>query len=328
MNLPAKRLLLTALISALFAYLLYRALGDTNLQEVAASLDPYYLAWAFAAYVLVAIIRTLRIHAVYADEKYPLFTLFAVSNLHTLISNILPSRLGEFSFVYFMKSVFGQRMSKNTVALIFVRLLDTFVVASFFIVTAFFVGFSDAQAHLTLFVFVLLVLLGVGTFFLETFILFGVNLAKMIIQLVRLDTVKHMDRVLDFLETLTGFGMLKQKGVYGRALVATFLIWVFLMVANMMMVKALGMDLTLEMLVFSSTGAVLTSLIPITSFAALGTYELGWIGAFALVGLGREEAILTGLTVHSINFVFSVVLGLLGLLVIKINGRGNREKGR
>ncbi len=322
MNPTLKKYLLPAILSFVFLFFLFKLIGDPKaFIENIFNLNPYYLGLAFIFYTIVAIARSLRIQAVYPEEKYPLGKLVAVSNLHTFISNVFPSRLGEFSFIYLMRKVFGQHAGRNTIALIFVRIMDTFTVASFFIVSAGIVGFTHAGIdHLWVF-FMLVVLLGLASFYLDILVNIGVSLVKAIISLVKLEGVSPVRKLLDFLDALLGFKMLRSKGVYGRTMFLSFVVWTFLMLANKAMTMAMGLDLTFPVLFFASTGAVLTSLIPVTTFAAVGTYELGWIGAFALIGMGREEAIITGLTIHTINFVFSAILGGLGFLVINKSTR-------
>ena len=71
-------------------------------------------------------------------------------------------------------------------------------------------------------------------------------------------------------------------------------------------------------ILFASTGAVLTSLIPVPSLASVGTYEGGWVATLALLGIASEKALLIGFTVHVINFTFCLVLGLGGLVYLQL----------
>lgn len=316
MNLSGKRLLLPGVLSLIFIYFLFKSLGEVDVLSVLRRLNPTYLILAFLFYLVVSFSRSLRIRSAYSGEDYPLRLIFSVSNLHTFLSNVFPSRLGEVSFVVLMRKVFGEHLGRNTVALIFFRIMDTFVVSSFFIVAAIIVGLSTSAVGPLWFYFVLVVLLGLLSFYLDTLVVLGVSVVKGLVSWAKLGKVGMGEKLLGFLDTLATFKILRSKGIYGRNVFFTVVIWVFLMLVNKSVTMSLGIDLSWPLLVFSSTGAVLTSLIPITTFAAVGTYELGWIGVFALVGLSKEQAILTGLTIHTVNFLFSLLLGVVGFLVI------------
>lgn len=316
MKISNKKLLFSGFLSLIFLYFLIKSLGDLDLVHVLSILKPTYLLLAFLCYLVVAAARSFRIQTVFSEEKYPPFLLFAVSNVHTFVSNVFPSRLGELSFIYFMRQIFGQRVSKNTVVLIFVRIMDTFVVTSFFLIASFVVGLSKIRPdYLWLYLFLVL-FFGLVSFYLDMLVVVGVTLVKSLMSF--LTTNAWSEKLNRFLDSLSEIKILRRRGVYWRSLILTLVIWTFLMLANKAMTMAMGLDLSLPVLFFASTGAVLTGLIPVTTFAAVGTYELGWIGTFALMGLPKEQAILTGLTIHAINFFYSLILGGVGFIVIRM----------
>jgi hypothetical protein len=66
--------------------------------------------------------------------------------------------------------------------------------------------------------------------------------------------------------------------------------------------------------VFGAALAILTSLIPISAFASIGTLEAGWVLGFSLFGVDKDIALATGAGLHIVQLVNVVVIGVLGHL--------------
>jgi uncharacterized membrane protein YbhN (UPF0104 family) len=63
-------------------------------------------------------------------------------------------------------------------------------------------------------------------------------------------------------------------------------------------------------------GAELSAMLPISGVAALGTYEAAWALGFTRLGLGQEEAILSGFATHLLSQIHDYTLGVLALLIL------------
>lgn len=58
--------------------------------------------------------------------------------------------------------------------------------------------------------------------------------------------------------------------------------------------------------------------LPIQGIGGFGIYEGGWTAGFIFVGLSKAVAISTGFGCHSIILSFSLLLGLCGILYLKL----------
>jgi uncharacterized membrane protein YbhN (UPF0104 family) len=59
------------------------------------------------------------------------------------------------------------------------------------------------------------------------------------------------------------------------------------------------------------------TLLPIQGFANLGTHEIGWAAAFTLFGYSKAAALNIAVSSHIIWLFFVLLLGALGLLLLR-----------
>jgi uncharacterized membrane protein YbhN (UPF0104 family) len=72
--------------------------------------------------------------------------------------------------------------------------------------------------------------------------------------------------------------------------------------------------LTYFSVIFASTFAILTTVLPFQGLGNFGTLEAGWTLGFVAVGVSREMAISSGFTYHFVIILYFVVWGLWGFL--------------
>lgn len=87
--------------------------------------------------------------------------------------------------------------------------------------------------------------------------------------------------------------------------------------------RGIGMsELALWKVVLAITAAELTSLLPVKGIADFGTWESAWVLAFALMGLDRATAVLSGFSVHLVTNLFEY--GFAGLALLALSFRRKR----
>lgn len=312
-----KRYVLPLTVSAIFMWLLFKNVSALHLVDTFKNLQVRPLMMAFLCYLVVALFRGFRVHTIYKSLGVARMDALSASLVHTLASNILPGRVGELSFIVIMKQFLTTSMSQNTVSLIFLRIFDTFVVVSFFLVSFVFVGIPRTHSTLAI-LFLIMIGLALTAYYLDLAVGLGLRIVDYILG-INLWAEKNVTQKLkSIFDPLRDFSHFREGGLFTQSLAFTFGAWVFLMLANIYMISSMGIEMAPLTILFASTGAVLTSLIPVPSLASVGTYEGGWVATLGLLGIAAEKALLIGFTVHVINFTFCLVMGLVGFGYLKM----------
>jgi len=61
------------------------------------------------------------------------------------------------------------------------------------------------------------------------------------------------------------------------------------------------------------------TLLPFQGFANLGTHEIGWVAAFSIFGQDSGSSLAIAVGSHIIMLLFVLILGFLGVLLLKIS---------
>jgi hypothetical protein len=78
----------------------------------------------------------------------------------------------------------------------------------------------------------------------------------------------------------------------------------------------MGIQLEPIQILFASSFAVFSTMLPIQGIGGFGTMEGGWALGFIAVGAAEEVAINTGFGFHLIVLLFTITLGIYGYIKI------------
>jgi len=304
-------------ITFVLAFFLLRQVSVDDFLSIWGLLSFPWILVAFALYFFGYVFRALRFKFLLKD-RVGLVSIFDVVCVHNLFNQLLPFRLGEFSFVHYLKRTgVGTTQSLSvlfvarvfdfvSIALIFSVSLLFFEVSRLFYSVLFFVG--AVLVLLVLFFFVLVFLGRRGIFWLQSLVR---NKSGFFVLLVT--------KLGDSLQYIFRAGSFRVVSV---SVVLSLAIWV----SNYLMYQALfiGTNISVSFWVVVA-GVSLTFfvvMLPIHGFAGFGTIETAWAASFFLLGLTNVEAIATAFSFHVIVVAFFVLLGVFGLLRIRFFSRG------
>jgi len=84
-----------------------------------------------------------------------------------------------------------------------------------------------------------------------------------------------------------------------------------------LIMQSAGIKVNYFEIIFLSSIMVPLILLPVKGIAGFGTQEAGWTVGFLILGFGKHIAILTGFAIHITTLVFTIILGVFGMAVIK-----------
>jgi uncharacterized protein (TIRG00374 family) len=315
-----KKYILPALITIGIIVLLFTQISGKDLYVLLKGVD---LQWAFLGaigYLLALLSRALRYRWLIHSREIPLSDLFRISVFYHLSLMVLPSKLGELTYPYFLNKLSGMSMTEGLASLIASRFYDFFTLLIFFFIA--FIGFQGLF-HVNPVLMILLIALLTGLTFLMfsrmsgLLKLFSKGLEK---ASQRIGFSRHKSfqwfcgKIHDMADD---FNAIKARRTYLPVTLASLASWAFSYWMFYAFLRGFGISTSFMKVVFGSTVAIIANALPISGLGNWGVLEAGWAAGFILVGLSKVEAITTGFGVHIFLFLTAAVVGLLCWVTLK-----------
>ncbi len=290
-------------------------------------MDPIWVVLGSASYLLALFLRALRFKWLIHSSNILLSELFRITVLYHLSLMVLPSKLGELSYPYFLNRRSGMGLTEGLASLIASRVYDFLIVLMIFIFTLVgFKGFFQMNLLLTIFFSVLLLFFVLVAFFYITNILTaGSFLIGKIGEWAGLRNRKAIQWIQRKIHQIAeDFYAIQARKTYCSVSLVSLGSWVAIFFVFYALMRGFGLEVSLVKLVFGSTIAIIANALPISGLGNWGTLEAGWAAGFLIVGLSKEEAISSGFGVHMVIFL---VCGLTALFCwASLNSFKERKK--
>ncbi len=315
-----KRFIVPVLITIGIMIFLFTQISLGDLYALLKGVD---LRWAFLGvlgYLLAILCRAFRYKWLIHSKDIPLSDLFRISVLYHLSLMVLPSKLGELSYPYFLNRMSGMAMTEGLASLIASRIYDFLTLLIFFFIA--FIGFQSLF-HVSPVLMILLIAFLTGLAFLAFFYIGGLlkllsrGLGKAS-QWIGLSQHKSLQWSLGKIDDVADdFYAIKARRTYLPVTLASLTSWAFSYWMFYAFLRGFGISTSVMKVLFGSTIAIIGNILPISGLGNWGVLEAGWGAGFILVGLSKVEAIATGFGVHIFLFVTAALVGLPCWLTLK-----------
>lgn len=307
----------TVVITAILVAILLSQVEISDVRKTISDIEPMYLIGGFGFYILTYFFRALRFH-VLLDRDVGVKDLFTIICIHNMANNILPARTGELSYIYLLKKFHNISSGKGAATLIIARIFDVSSIAGLFLISTVLVHNLPTSIVkvvwsivflLIMLVLVLVILMTAGDAIAQTIRKISTNS-----KLIKKCFIVYLSRKLE--ETVGSFSQINRTQTRG-AVMLSICIWISLYSVNYMLANAISINVSFWAVLFASTFAMLTTLLPIQGMGGFGTMESGWTVGFMLLGITKETAITSGFSYHILICTFFFTLGLYGMLMLK-----------
>ena len=205
------------------------------------------------------------------------------------------------------------------------RYLDFVSIMVLFLIVTYTIGsFTPANMHLvwiiTFFMLSLIMLF-------VMFVYFGKKVPQLFRAIafrLKLDNIDLISLLLDKTDgTIERLQLLKnyKKTHLLKLIMVSLTIWLLMYYFNFLIVRAMNINLNFLLVVFATSFAIFTTVLPIQGMGGFGTLESGWVIGFITVGLSKDIAISSGLIYHTIILMYFLLLGIWGTMAIKRRSR-------
>ncbi len=311
-----KKTVLIALSLGLVVYLMTQ-FDAREVLRVIAGFPPGYLAGGFALFVMGHFVRSLRIKILLGGGP-PAGGVFKVIALQTAAVGFLPFRAGEFSLMYLLKSEYGVEYAKGAAVLVLAKTFDFLVVVTLFLVSS---GILPVVPGF----YRELVPWAGGAFFVLVVSIFLLGRSREIYSMLPaffregpLAEGKFMSAVRKVLE---GVEVVRSRKTVAASFLVSLVLWMFLYGANFLVIKGVGLDLSMMEMVFLVTSMSLFINLPIHSPGGFGTTESFWTLILVAMGVSKDTSIATGFASHIVTIAYTLLFMLYGMGLV-----WNRER--
>lgn len=308
-----KRSIIPIFITAILFFILFTQISIQDLYRLLKNTDPVWAVFGSIAYILAIFLRALRFKWLIHSRKILFFELFYITVFYHMSLMVLPSKLGELSYPYFLNRLSGLGMTEGLASLIASRVYDFFIILIIFLFAIIgFQGLLQVNLSLTIFLFILLILAVLFAFSYMNAILGWVSmLIGKMSERARLKNSKTLHWVQKKIHEMSeDFYAIKARKTYISVSLASLGSWIAIFFVFYAFIRGFGIEISSLKVVFGSTIAVIANALPISGLGNWGTLEAGWTAGFLIVGLPKEKAIATGFGVHILIFIVCALTAL------------------
>jgi uncharacterized protein (TIRG00374 family) len=312
-------------VALLALLMLWGGVEPTEIWHTLLSLPPWIFFLCLAIHTVVYVLRALRLLSLVPENQRPTFpAMLAVVAAHNLASYVLPAKSGEATLVIYLKGLCRVSGSAGLATLIVSRLYDfTVMCAMMSVATAGMVATEHWNAPRWLGLAGAAVL-ATGS---VVFLVLGLRGEKLMgplrlsLRALRLDRTTAGRKLYELSQRASdALRVARGSASIAGLLASSALIWLGVFVFYALLARGFGLPqrIGLPEATFGSGLAVMSNILPVNAFAGFGTQESGWVLGFGILGIEREQAFATGLSVHLVQLFNVCMMGLLGHIAMGI----------
>ncbi len=315
-----KRLIFSTLITIGIIFFLLLQISIKDLYILLKTTDPFWVALGSITYLLATLFRALRFKWLTYSKGIPLSDLFRITAFYHLSLMVLPSKLGELSYPYFLNKISGMNATEGLASLIVSRVYDFFIIMMILLFMT--IGFQGLF-KVDPFVLILLITFLIGFiifafFYMSSFLSWFSNILGKISNWTGSRNVRFVlwiQRKMS--EMAEDFYAIKARKTYFPVSLTSLVSWVMIFLTFYAYMKGFGIEISFTKMILGSTVGVMANALPISAIGNWGTLEAGWAAGFIMVGLSKEKAIATGFGVHIIIFIVCVIISFFCWVTFK-----------
>lgn len=295
----------------------------SKLSSTLASIHPVYLVVGFALYFSTYFLRALRFKVILGDEaKYS--DLLKVLFIHNMVNQVLPARTGEISYVYLMEKR-KLPINKGISSLALARIFDLIAIALLFLVALLVLKEMNAAFLNLMYVMTLVVAMALFSLFcLFVYKKKFIDKVQSLTEILKMHKFDITKRALEKgEETIEDMKVIATKKVFVYSTLISLGIWFTSTVLMYMLLSQMNVMLSIWEVCLGSMVIVITSILPIHSVGGFGTTESVWAFIYIALGVSREMAIASGIGIHLILFTYLLIIGVVGMVLMKMDGMGS-----
>lgn len=302
-------------LSILLVVFLISNISIVDIEKIFIEISAFEIILISLTYVVTTILRGVRLNFTVNSKSVSIFKLIAFSAVHSFLKHLLPLGTGEVTLPLLFKFFSKEGLFSGASSLVIIRLYDLIAIVLFFVVSLLFV-FREANPEITIIILpclgLILIVVSIVIIFFEKILHLALNIISNIALRFGEKGRTVSNKIHGILEELNnGFYILSKRDKYIFLPITSIMIWFSLYFMFFMVVKSFAIDITFIKSILASSGAVITSYLPINGLGNIGTLEAGWALGYTMLGVSKNVAIASGFVMHIIIVVIGLLLSII-----------------
>lgn len=298
------------IVSAVALWLVLRTVSWKDFGQALATMSLGTLGLAIVIYLVSMVVRATCWHTI-LQRKVPLKRAFFVMNEGYMLNNIFPLRLGEIGRAVILGNSSGIGILPVFSTIVVERSYDLVIASSLLLSTLPMALAMDWARP------VAATILGLVTGALILLFIMARNKTRVISWLERLPI--HWGFYVNWIvpkfgSILDGFSVLNRPRFFIISFLLMLTSWSLAILEDFVLLRNVVPGAQFWWVVFVMGAATIGAGLPSVA-AAIGVFEAAVVGTLSLVGVSSSEALVFALIVHAIQFIFSTLIGVIGLVM-------------
>jgi uncharacterized protein (TIRG00374 family) len=310
-------------------YYLLSKINITDIRDAFISVNKPALVAGLAVMLSSNFFRAYRKNILVGSDRIGMGDMFLVAMIRNAFNMVLPARTGEISYIYVLTTKFGFPLEIGVSTLMVVLIFDLVIVFSLIIISIIIVGintYAVSSVSVIIIASVLFIISLLILFYLSKILGFFLGLFKRALKRFKVSEKKIIYRVYaKLLDINKNIKLIRRRGIYWKVYLSSIATRVLKFTSYYLIIyallKPLGYDfksLPYWVIFLATVAAEISAVLPTHALAGYGTYEGAFALAFILLGFSEEISIVTGFSFHTIILLFTVVLGIISMIIISL----------
>ena len=312
--------LASLLVSTVLCYFTFKGIKFSEVLPFLQKADPFYIGGIIIIFVSAQILRSVRWgFMIQPLEAVGQKLLFPITSIGFMFIVLLPARLGEIARPYLLQKNSQVDFSSASATIVLERILDSIFILGLFVFATSFMelpGWIMAASQY----FALALLLGIGLLILGGLGRIRKNIHGIIEKIFPYRVSVWISEAIE--KFYKGLIVLRNMRQILIILTLSIAIWGMFFLVNLLLFRALGMNLgtlaSVYVLVFTMLGISVPA-----APGMVGNYDFGCVLALSFFGVNKNLAVGYAIVLHVLTIGTILLLGLvcLSLSIARINMR-------
>jgi len=326
------RVLNIIIIMGFGLFLVYYLLSRVDIADIKQAFLGMYkptLIVALAIGFLGNFFRAYRKKILIGSDRVNMGDMYLVSLIRNAFNMILPARTGELSYIYVLTRRFRLPLEVGVSTLMVALIFDLVIVFSLIVISIIIVGintYAISSIAVVIIAIALLVISLLILFYLSNIIGFLLIVYRKLLERFKVSEKKMIYRIYDkLLDINDNLKLIKERKIYWKVYLSSIIIRVIKFTTYYLIIHAIlapmgysFSDLNFWVIFLATVAAEISAVLPTHALAGFGTYEGAFALAFIILGFPEGISIIVGFSYHLVVLIFTVVLGIIGMIIISM----------
>jgi len=301
---------------------LFSQISLTDLTLIISEISIAVLALVFVLMVAINALRAYRFRVLLSAKEMPFVRLTGTVLVCNFVTNILPAGIGHLSYPVLFQRNFGVPLSRGIAILLLARIFDLMIIFIIFLLSAALAqaipaSMTSAVHSISLVVLIALILLVSVVVLVRFSARFASRFQVFIEKSLSRGPLFTKEGATKATKAFAAVRVINSNANLTKVIVTSLGIWTGMYLVGFVLLRDLNVMIDIATSFTAQSLTLITMILPVQGIGGFGSFEGAWAGAFFLLGVPKAVAILSGVIIHLILFIYHATLGIAGAITIR-----------